>query len=399
MHLSPARFIEARYQILFWPLLFAFVTFGTSLIIIGALLPRILQDFHWSYTAAGIVIAANSFGYFASTLASGLLVQRFGPKPVVSVGLVLLASSLFFFGVSPSVVLNLGLNFLVGVGQGTIEIVVNSSVVRMERESESHLMSFMHAAFSVGAIVGPFAIGIIVVRSLAWQGVYRVIALVALAIAVVMILLPFHRLKTAASSSAKQPRLRDLGVHPMLFLTFFALLLYVGLEVGITNWISEYFVRIFGSTASTGAFMVSLFWVGILAGRLLMPIVYRGPRIAESVLALALLLTLSLAVVVVMPGALSGGIFFFLTSLGCSAFYPRVMTLIGQYFPTGQSVVVGFAASGGGVGMFLFPLGMSAVAQSYGLRTGFILYVAMGVALAVISWLIVRETNKRRSNP
>jgi len=397
MLFSAARFIEPRYRILFWPLLAAFGSFGVSLIVVGALLPRILQDFHWSYTAAGVVLAANSVGYFTSTMVSGLLVQRLGLKPIIAFGLTIEAVSLFFFGSAPAVVLNLVLNLFIGVGQGAVEVVVNTSIARMEREGDSHLMMFVHSAFSVGAIVGPVAIGLIVAHELPWQEVYRVIALVVLVIGALLSLLPFRRLEgTGSIAEQAKPKLRSLLGFPLLLFSFFALFLYVGLEVGVSNWISEYFVKVFGTPVSTGAFMVSLFWLGILIGRLSVSLIARGTRQAATLVALALLYTLSILLAVLMRRALAGGIFFFLASLGCSGFYPLVMNLLGRYFRRSQSVAVGFAATGGGIGMFLFPLLMSGVSQRFGIRSGFIVYVVMGAALAACAYLILRQVRRTR---
>ncbi len=397
MENSVPRFIEPRYRILFWPLLGTFASFGVSLIVVGALLPRILSDFHWSYTAAGVVLAANSVGYFTSTLVSGLLVQRMGLKRVVSLGLALEAVSLFFFGATPAVFVNLALNLLIGIGQGAIEVVVNTSVARMEREGDSHLMMFVHSAFSVGAVVGPIAIGLIIARELPWQEVYKAIALLVLLIAVALSLLPFRRLEGGgASAETEKPKLRSLLGYPLLLFSFFALFLYVGLEVGVSNWISEYFVKIFGTSAATGAFMVSIFWLGILFGRLTVSLIARGTRQGATLFALSLLCTLSLLLAVAMRGALAGGLFFFLASLGCSGFYPLVMNLLGRHFRRSQSVAVGFAATGGGVGMFLFPLLMSGVAQRFGIRDGFVVYVVMGVAMSLFALLISRQVRRSR---
>ena len=42
---------------LFISLFGTFTLFGTSMTMVGASLPKILGDFHWSYSAAGAVIA------------------------------------------------------------------------------------------------------------------------------------------------------------------------------------------------------------------------------------------------------------------------------------------------------------------------------------------------------
>lgn len=388
MRTASSRFIEPEYRALFWPLLFSFLTFGASLTIIGALLPKILTSFHWSYTAAGLVLGAASVGYATSTLSGGLLIERLGPKAVLVMGLCLLAASLYFFGSLSFVLFNLGLSLAIGAGQGTLEVVVNYSLVRMERRSQSHLMSFSHAAFSIGAIGGPAAVALVLSHGLAWQTVYHFTAVLALGVAVMGSLLPFHRIRSVEIDVGSRGGLRPLLRHPMLVFAFALLFVYVGFESGISNWISEYYVKIFGTPIGSGAFMVSLFWFGIFTGRVLVPIVYRGPRQAETVLVLGFLYTVSLLLALLMPGPIPAAVFFYLTSLGCSAIYPLVMTLLGRYFEKGQSVAVGFAAAGGGVGSFVFPVLMSGVAQAFGLKAGFVVYLLMGVVLLVLAYFV-----------
>ena len=48
-------------------------------------------------------------------------------------------------------VLNSLIGCLIGIGQGGIEVTVNTAVVRLERVGEHHLIGFTHAGFSVGA--------------------------------------------------------------------------------------------------------------------------------------------------------------------------------------------------------------------------------------------------------
>ena len=156
------RYIENQYRSLLLGMIINFVLFGVTIAMLGSVLPKAIREFHWSYTAAGVVISAAAIGYFVSTFLSGILVQKLGPKLVIVIGLGMQTIGLLFFASSRLFVLNAFLNFLIGLGQGATEIVANFSVVRIERNGQSRLMSFLHAAFSVGAIVGPVIVGMIV---------------------------------------------------------------------------------------------------------------------------------------------------------------------------------------------------------------------------------------------
>ncbi|MEI6099610.1 MAG: MFS transporter, partial [Alphaproteobacteria bacterium] len=76
----------------------------------------------------------------------------------------------------------------------------------------------------------------------------------------------------------------------------------------------------------------------------------------------------------------------FLAGLGSSIFYPVVITLLGNCFPKDQSQAIGFAATGGGIGAFLFPFLMSALAQGWGLKTGFATYAVFAVAMTLAAF-------------
>lgn len=51
-----------------------------------------------------------------------------------------------------------------------------------------------------------------------------------------------------------------------------------------------------------------------------------------------------------------GRVLVFFAGLGCSIYYPAVITLLGKCFPHAQSQAIGFAATGGGIGAFVLLL-------------------------------------------
>ncbi|HUX50309.1 MAG TPA: MFS transporter [Spirochaetia bacterium] len=389
--------IEPRYRTLYIGLFGNFVVYGIGMTIIGATLPKILADFSWSYTAAGAVLAAGSLGYFISTYLSGMLLQRLGPRVVAAGGLVVQAISLAVFALVPSIVVNFIIYFIMGLGQGGTEVTINYAVVRMERKGESHLMSIIHAAFSVGAVIGPLIIGLIIRMGFSWQLLYRGLGAVTLVMAVILAILPFGRLTL---SNVETPEMRASLARPerqpMFYLAFFLLLVYVGVELGSSNWVSEYFVTILGSTPSVGAFMVSIFWIGLLVGRVGVPVVFRRAAHAKVLTGLALFTTLSLAGALLFRNPVVVGAGFFFTGLGCSAIYPLIMTIIGHFFDEGQNRAIGFAAAGGGVGSLVFPFIMAAVSQGFGLRTGFLLYVFMALVMSGISFAVLVQIRKKK---
>ncbi|MGY8824042.1 MAG: MFS transporter [Candidatus Latescibacterota bacterium] len=364
-------------------ILFAnFAFFGASAIIVGSALPEIVRDFSWSYADMGAVLAGGSVGYFSSTFLCSLLLRRWGPRLVISGGLVLQALGLAAFGYTPSFWLNLVAMFSLGLGEGGTEVVTNYCLVRIEENGRSNLMNFMHAAFTAGAIVGPLVMGQLIERDLPWQYAFQGLATISLATACIFYFQPFKNLFSETGDKRTHHALGDLMRQPLLLLLTLVILLYVGVEIGVSNWIAEYFVQVVGTSAATGAYMVSFFWVGLLVGRLLVAALYRGERQALFLLGLCLVSTLALALALLDTGIAWRAVCFFACGMGFSAIYPVIVVLAGRYYSDEQELAIGIISTGGGLGAFVFPFAMAALSDQWGVERAFWFYAGTAAAMS-----------------
>jgi len=399
------QLIEPRFRGLFVSLFALFTLYGTSMTIIGATLPKILANFHWNYLTAGIVIGAGAVAYFVSTYLAGWLVKRWGPKPTIELALSLIVAGLAFFATTPDPAINTLLSVLIGLGQGGVEVGVNSTILRMDAGNSGRPMNLLHGAFAVGAIVGPLAISLLMQSGLDWAAVYRGMAVIFVLLAALM---AFAVLPPVQPQAAERDETRERSsANPAYWLSFFALFLYVGVELGISNWVAEYFVVVFAYAPEASAMLVSLFWLGLLVGRFGVPVLYKGSRPDAALVGLSALAAVSIALLTLLGYGPRSAIatdvgrgLLFLAGLGSSIYYPGVMTLVGKCFPRAQSQAIGFAATGGGIGSFVFPFLMSSIAQNWGIRAGFATYGVFAAAMTVVGvWLamIVNKGGEARS--
>jgi fucose permease len=375
------RFIEPEHRSVYYPLLAAFFCFGVNANVIGATLPPILDQFGWSYVAAGLVIAANSAGYLVSAFVSGLLVHRVGRRVVGAAGQGLLAVGLAMFAAWPSPWLNGALFFLVGMGGGSTELVVNSAIVRMERGGQSRLMNVMHAMFAVGAIAGPLVAGRLLAVGGDWRVVFRVMAATAAGLGATLAVLPYQRLGDDGGGGHEPVKLGKLLRQPVLVLCSLILMLYVAAEMGAAKWISAYYTRVLGSSESTGAYALALFWAGLLVGRFAIGVAYRGSRLTAVLLVLGTMMTAGFVAATAMGGPVAAAAAFAVAGLGCSAIYPVTMSLVGRHAKGAEAAACGTASMAGAAGEMTGPLAMSAIAERFGLRAGFVFYAALSAVM------------------
>ena len=374
-----------------------FVFFGAVVIIVGAAVPEILRTYSWRYVEMGAILAGGSIGYFVSTFVCGILLRRWGPKRVIVYGLVLQAAGLAAFGQMPSLAINAIALLLIGLGQGGSEVVTNFSVVRIEHSGRSNLMNFIHAAFTTGAIVGPLGIGQLIERGYPWQVAFLALAFLSLLMALAFTLLSFE---TVSADPAKQENspLSYLMSQPLMLLLTTLILLYVGVEIGTSNWIAEYFVQSLGVSAASGAYTVSLFWMGLLAGRLSVAIFYRRDDQAVLLVTACILSALSLSLGLWGESFTWKAACFFSTGMGFSIVYPVVVVLAGRFFPTQQEMAIAIISTGGGVGSFAFPFAMSSLADSWGIERAFWFYAFIALAMsgvAVSTLFVIRSLSAK----
>ena len=363
----------------------AFLLMGAVATVVGATLPVVVREFNWSYSTAGLLLAGNAAGYFCSTIISGFVMPRFGVGRMLILGLCFQAAGSFFFGADSRWIVNLALLTLVGFGQGMLEVGANCTVIQLETRGQSRMMNLMYSAFTIGAVVAPLLTGLILDQSLHWRLIYFLFAGASVVLAFGMLWCRFPEIKLSAGAGTRLYAFRDR----FLICCTAGILLYVGIEMGVSSWIGEYYVVVIGGGIVSASLLVSVFWGGILSGRLGMGLCYLGQQHSRVLLLFSSLTVLGF--VGLLLARSSSHIFgcVFLTGLGLSVLYPMIMVLVGERYSEDHGLSVGIVASGGGIGAFCFPLVMGWLADTTNLRVGFAFFALMTVIMLVVVVAIV----------
>ncbi len=391
-----AHGLETGRRRLFIVLFVNFIGFGAGAVLIGAIMPMILRDYAWTYVLMGVLMSCGAVGYFVSTFVCGLLVRHLGSRVVIVSTQLIRAAGFMLFGRTPEMGVNLLAVALIGLGEGGIEVVTNLCVVRMESAGRSRLMNLMHAGFPLGAILASLVTSFLLNLGVAWQSLFRGLAWYCVVGSWALYRQQFPAMRPESSGNSSLSALNVVLRRPLLVLLSLVILMYVGVEIGVSNWVAEYYVQVLDTSPARGAAMVSVVWFGLLAGRLVLSFGYRSTRQAPLLAILAAVSTFFLALALHIDVEPVVTILFGVTGIGLSAVYPVTIVLVGQYFPTEQGLAIGVVSTAGGVGCFLFPLVMSSVAQSYGMIAGFWFYVALCATTTLVALLVLWYDSSRR---
>lgn len=358
---------------------------------IGALIPEMIRSFDWPYTYAGLIVAAGSASFVVSTTAAGFVLPRLGVRVTVAAGLLLEVLGLLLFGAWPGVALTAAVYALLGVGFGAMEVAGNELVISMERGGRGQLMNLVHASFAVGGITVTWATSWFLESGGDWRLVYRLLAGATLLVALFLLTRPalaVTGMARGAGGAAQQGRRRRSvpdRSRALLLVILAAMGVYVGIELGVAAWMSEFIVAAVGGSVAEGARIVSLYWVGLCLGRVGVGILHRGTGHARVILTLAAVGVVGLTITVPAGGlgwAAAGAV---VTGIGLSALYPLLISLAGSEYPTRRSQAMGLTAASGGLGSMLVPLAITVVADAFGIRAGMLVYLGLAVILSGLS--------------
>jgi len=243
------------------PVYFYCLTAGVATVMLGPLLPSLMQHWRIQDAQAGILFTANFIGqligaWFATrNLRNSIL---YGAA-ISAVGCV--AMSWVSFDTAPIAL------FCVGLGLGSGLAAANVVVGTALPASRTRLLALLNIAWSVGAIACP-----VLVRLSAPHGVGLFFLLTAGGLAtasIFAIALPRALQQTVETAEPSQP---TAAIPPLPLLSLFAfasaLFLYVGVENSLGGWLPSYAVRT--NPSLQAASIAFCFWIAELVGRLLM---------------------------------------------------------------------------------------------------------------------------------
>lgn len=313
----------------------SFISLGLPDSLLGSAWPQMQESLGVSLSLGGVI----SFLITASTILSSLMshraIQRFGTGGVTMCSVAMTAIALFGFSLSDSFFALCLWAIPYGLGAGSVDAALNNFVAL---HCKAKHMSWLHCFWGIGATGGPYIMGLCLSRGMGWQAGYRTISFLQMALTLILLLsLPLWKKQELPLSGGETVRpqtpqwgklLKRPGVKAALTAFFF----YSALELTTGLWGSSYMVAVRGISAETAAKWISLFYLGITAGRFFsgfltlrfsddtMVRLGEGTAIVGIVLMLLPLHNLFLCLGLI------------LTGLGCAPIYPSLLHATPQRF-------------------------------------------------------------------
>lgn len=249
-----------------------FLALGAATAAIGAALPALHMAFAVGDGARGLLVSCYNAGALVAIIVCGIRKHAITARRELAILIGLFLVGCAGIGLAPSWSILLVSATVAGSGYGGAVLHVNTAFTRGFGQRTLLMLLFVNATFGVGAVSGPFLIGMVAESDV--RPVFLAIALV------VLVALPAYRCADLAGPDDASPT--DSGhsravplrvLAPFLVLALF----YAGLETGIGAWEATHLTWV-GFTPSAAAQWVSLYWLGITVGRFIVPMIAQRPQ-------------------------------------------------------------------------------------------------------------------------
>jgi MFS family permease len=160
--------------------------------VVYGMAPAIQRAFHLSETRFGLLATVNLFVFAVSSLISGPISDRIGPRKVIFAGVAVWAAATIGSALSTSFPMLLGFRALVGVGEGAYGPSANSLLCAdAPEEKRGRALGIYNVGMAVGGTTGLVA-GTMLEPVIGWNGVFWVAGApsVLLALAAAMVRVP-----------------------------------------------------------------------------------------------------------------------------------------------------------------------------------------------------------------
>ena len=249
-----------------------FISLGLPDSLFGVSWPVVHTEFGIAESFASLYSIITGICTGGVSFVSGWLIRKFGTGKVTLFSILLTAFGLLGISFSPNIYVMMFFSVVLGYGAGAIDTGLNNFV---SLHYKAQHMNWLHCFWGIGVTVSPMIMSqFLTGETGSWRNGYKVIALLQLAIALV-VLCTLAKWKSAEDgTSAESEEKTDKGFFDILktkgvITSIVSLGLYCSMEFLLGTWGATYIVNTLALSPDTAAMWVSLYYGGIMAGRMI----------------------------------------------------------------------------------------------------------------------------------
>lgn len=360
----------------------------------GTAWPSLRETFDLPQSGLGMVLAATLGGFLASSVMAGRLVARLGVGMLLALSTGLVSLCMLGFAAAPTWPLFLASAAVLGVGSGAIDSGLNGYAAR--HFSARH-MNWLHAAYGLGAALGPLAMTAVLAQGFEWRWGYLPLA-AALAVMSALFVASRRSWKDDPMPSGGGKAGGATGVlrRPLAQLQIAIFFVYTGVEITAGQWCFALLSEGRGLSTAAAGLVAASFWAALFAGRVLTGVVVDRLG-ADGMVRVAMLGALVGAVALALAPTPVGVAGILLIGLAVAPIYPLLMSRTPARLGAADALhAVGFQVAAAMLGGVALPGLGGLLAERFGLEAIAVLTAVAALILWLMHELLLRLTAAAR---
>ena len=363
----------------------AFVSLGLPDAVQGVAWPSIRSDFGRKLGELSYILIPGATGYFTSGAVGGVMMQRLGVGRVLALSTGLVTAGLVTYALTPNLWTMVPAAFVIGIGSGAVDAGLNFYAAD---KFTTRTMSWLHACFGVGAMLGPLIMSSTLHAGASWRWGYALIASITFTLAVIFLANARrfeedidHKGATGQRAPVSAGRVVRM---PLVWLQIAIFFVLTALEVIPSVWTTTILVERFDLPVAQAGIWAGLYWGMQSVGRFVQPVLFRRVAPARIVMLAPFgILAGSLLMNVDHVWAYRAGIM--VIAFSNASVFPMLMSLTPERLGRSASIhAIGWQVSAATVGGALVPSVAGFVAEAAGLAIIPVFMVVMAVVLILL---------------
>jgi MFS transporter, FHS family, glucose/mannose:H+ symporter len=372
--------------------------FGLAMALLGAVLPLLSERLRFDLAQAGTLFLAMNAAILVASLALGPLMDRFGTKPPLTVGPVLVAVALARVATAGDFRDLLWGVAVLGLGGGALNSAGNTLVAGLHEDprAKSAALNLLGVFYGIGALFIPFVIGLL----LQAVGLPSILGVAALLCLVAALHAGFARFPAPGGGDGLV--VAEIGrlLRTPFVLAFSALLFFEsGNEFILGGYVSTYLADTLGMGVRAASYALAGYWAALMLARAALSRMARhvpGPRL---VLVCAAAAALGAGLLATASGPATAVPAFLLTGAALAGVFPTVLGIAAGEFPTRTGTVFGILFTLSLLGGMSLPWLAGQIAAVHGLRPALSLVALQFLAVVAFQAIVSRLIRARERRP
>ncbi len=251
-----------------------FISLGLPDSLFGVAWPVVHKDFLVPESFASVYSIVTGVCTGGISLIAGKLIRKFGTPNVTFVSILLTACGLLGISFAPNIWVMMIFTVIMGYGAGAIDTALNNYI---SLHYEARHMSWLHCFWGVGVTISPLIMAQFLDGNAGnWRGGYRTIAIIQFCIALIVVFSLKkwkNHDKTAENTSENEnegtKKTGNIFKIKGVITSILSQGLYCSMEFLIGTWGASFLVNAHSATPDVAARWVSLYYGGIMLGRLI----------------------------------------------------------------------------------------------------------------------------------